>query len=332
MRKLPNFNVDAFWKLKPEGNEKYNAYLCSREWSEKKRAVHRRANGLCERCRKYPIDNVHHLTYERKYNERLEDLVGLCRRCHEYTHGHSDFDPARKTLYLAGKIEKHCWRHKIVSGLKIHQGEGWRGERWPILSGAIRLDGIIADYSGPYFVGCDHGCFHDLQHAWGNGFCGDADPDFGVVDLCTRAIQGADIVFAWINTNDCFGTIAELGMAHALGKTIWVATPKPDPELWFVYRLGKVHVCNDPRESLIAFFSGQVETLDLVGWLCDWHTPYRKSGWRGWRDCWEVEEDPEPCFSGESCLYDAQPVDYDEEDEFDIDAFDQKFRKPTLLT
>lgn len=83
------------WRSITDEKEKYAAYLCSREWAEKKRAVHERAGGICERCRSAPIDAVHHLTYERKYNEDLDDLAGWCNNCHDFVHGHSDYDPAR---------------------------------------------------------------------------------------------------------------------------------------------------------------------------------------------------------------------------------------------
>jgi hypothetical protein len=47
------------------------------------------------------MECVHHLTYARKYRERLEDLAGWCNACHDFTHGKSDEDP----------IEQHASRH-----------------------------------------------------------------------------------------------------------------------------------------------------------------------------------------------------------------------------
>lgn len=82
------------WKDIPgDSKEKYQLYLCSREWGLKKYAVHERADNICERCGMDEIKNVHHLTYSRKYREDLDDLQGLCRQCHEFTHGISDYDP-----------------------------------------------------------------------------------------------------------------------------------------------------------------------------------------------------------------------------------------------
>jgi hypothetical protein len=73
--------------------EQYHRYLASREWALKKEAVKRRAKGACERCWKNPHEQTHHLTYIRVGRELLEDLLGVCRPCHEYLSGKSNFDP-----------------------------------------------------------------------------------------------------------------------------------------------------------------------------------------------------------------------------------------------
>ena len=82
------------WADMPEGKEKYNAYLASREWWEKRRAVERRCKGVCERCKIWPLNHVHHRTYIRKYAELLEDLEALCIGCHEFEHAKRDTNPA----------------------------------------------------------------------------------------------------------------------------------------------------------------------------------------------------------------------------------------------
>ena len=64
---------------------KYRAYLKSEEWAEKRDAVMERAGGICERCRAEARE-VHHITYERVFDEDLCDLLALCRRCHENEH------------------------------------------------------------------------------------------------------------------------------------------------------------------------------------------------------------------------------------------------------
>ena len=104
MAKRPSHLAD--WRSIADDKEKYQAYLCSREWAEKREAIRERAGGKCERCRTLPMDAVHHLTYARKYNEDLADLQAICSACHEFTHGKSDVDPA---CYHAGLL-RACYR------------------------------------------------------------------------------------------------------------------------------------------------------------------------------------------------------------------------------
>lgn len=82
------------WKTCTDDKEKYQLYLASREWGLLRAEVHERADGQCERCVFNPIECVHHLSYARKYHEDIADLQGLCNRCHAFTHGRSDDDPA----------------------------------------------------------------------------------------------------------------------------------------------------------------------------------------------------------------------------------------------
>ena len=51
-------------------------------------------------------------------------------------------------VYIAGKISKCDFRHHIVAGLKDH----------PFDQTELVTPGFI--YVGPFFVSCDHGCYH----------------------------------------------------------------------------------------------------------------------------------------------------------------------------
>jgi len=99
------------WRSITDDKEKYAAYLCSREWNVLREAVHKRAGGKCERCKVLPIAAVHHLTYERKYREDMEDLQAICTPCHEFTHGKSDLDP-----------NSYTWRRLIRFLLECKSG------------------------------------------------------------------------------------------------------------------------------------------------------------------------------------------------------------------
>jgi hypothetical protein len=194
--------------------------------------------------------------------------------------GVTHLSPRRSlAIYLAGKIRKHCWRHTIVRDLRgaldclPSCGAGAElPPTWPILRGAV-LD--HHDYVGPYFLSCDHGCGH------GDDSHGSAaqEPDYSaskhgeiraaprVVALCQAALHRADIVFAWIDEADCYGTVAEVGYAKALGKTVWIAGPRRFRDLWFVYELADR--CRIAAPGNAPFLPGPV----LASWLGPYASP-----------------------------------------------------------
>jgi hypothetical protein len=64
----------------------YQAYLRSPAWRSLRAKVIVRARGICERCYRWPVVNIHHLTYRRLGSERPEDLLGVCTKCHDEIH------------------------------------------------------------------------------------------------------------------------------------------------------------------------------------------------------------------------------------------------------
>lgn len=69
----------------------YHTYLRSDKWRDKRLQVMIRCKGVCEQCHFYPVDHIHHLTYDRFGNEHLDDLQGLCVDCHQAKHPHRTF-------------------------------------------------------------------------------------------------------------------------------------------------------------------------------------------------------------------------------------------------
>jgi 5-methylcytosine-specific restriction endonuclease McrA len=64
----------------------YEWYRISPSWHERRKWILKRANGICEKCRRRPATEVHHLTYKRVFNEYPADLMALCRPCHAEIH------------------------------------------------------------------------------------------------------------------------------------------------------------------------------------------------------------------------------------------------------
>jgi hypothetical protein len=101
-------------------NSSYLEYLNSPEWKARRKAVLERCNRICERCHKYLVDEVHHLTYEHVFNEPLEDLQGLCKPCHKFLHRDSGIDPLVKSVRIkvASKVIEH-WDSKAQKFRRI---------------------------------------------------------------------------------------------------------------------------------------------------------------------------------------------------------------------
>lgn len=64
----------------------YESYLRSARWQRFRAIIMVAAACTCADCGGPAVD-VHHLTYQRLGSERLEDVLPLCRECHEARHG-----------------------------------------------------------------------------------------------------------------------------------------------------------------------------------------------------------------------------------------------------
>jgi hypothetical protein len=183
-------------------------------------------------------------------------------------------------IYLAGKISHGDWRAALVSGaldinyapsgMEVFEGEKALAlEAWP-----VRPASILGrfDYTGPYLVSCDHGCYHgaathgmglipgeDQAHGWGKGCMGKYAEATQLVSLCLNAIDNSDIVFAWLDGGDAYGTLVELGYAYAEGKRIWLAASEFNQELWFAWEMASATMIGPTAEHC---FEEMVKRLD----------------------------------------------------------------------
>jgi 5-methylcytosine-specific restriction endonuclease McrA len=62
-----------------------NVYLKSYEWSNKRNEVLKRDNNKCVCC-SGNATQVHHITYNDVYREKLEQLISVCKECHAKIH------------------------------------------------------------------------------------------------------------------------------------------------------------------------------------------------------------------------------------------------------
>ena len=66
--------------------QQYHSYLQSPDWNIKRSTVLERDKYKCRICGFGDKLQVHHLTYDRVYDESLYDLVTVCEDCHTLIH------------------------------------------------------------------------------------------------------------------------------------------------------------------------------------------------------------------------------------------------------
>jgi hypothetical protein len=66
--------------------QKYMEYLVSPHWQELRVQTIAERGNKCERCGGEVKIDLHHKTYKNKGHEKPEDLILLCRKCHEKQH------------------------------------------------------------------------------------------------------------------------------------------------------------------------------------------------------------------------------------------------------
>jgi hypothetical protein len=72
-----------------DGHDKqyyYHKYLQSPEWKEKSRLTLFSCGYICEVCGIDMATQAHHKTYDNIFNEKIEDLQGVCNTCHAKIH------------------------------------------------------------------------------------------------------------------------------------------------------------------------------------------------------------------------------------------------------
>jgi len=158
--------------------------------------------------------------------------------------------PNKPVIYFAGKIAPNCWRHDLVDTLRAAGPS----------DGPINCGSFI--YNGPFFISCDHKCHHgEASHGVLGIGC---EVDFNetrrtVFKRNQAALKASDVIFAYIDASDCYGTLIELGWASCAGIPIFLAfAPSIDlNEFWYAHELvarSHLGVAVISREGLPALF------------------------------------------------------------------------------
>ncbi|MBL0385623.1 hypothetical protein JJB07_03075 [Tumebacillus sp. ITR2] len=168
-----------------------------------------------------------------------------------------------KKVYLAGKITKNGWRSDIFSELRDAELYNEKGAIHP----PSPVDGF--SYSGPYFLTCDHGCYHgEYTHGRGNFRygCGEnADNSSTVLKKCQQWITQSDFVFVWIDSVDAYGTVAEVGFAKAMSKPLFLAYDESFrnsdffKDTWFIQSMADDVVISKSAKEAWSLFAKRYE-------------------------------------------------------------------------
>lgn len=118
-----------------------------------------------------------------------------------------------RRIYFAGKIDyfwETNWRKPFIPE---KEEEGHDSGSSPCIQHEFEFQSGFV-YCGPFFAGA-HGSFDgvhgDMMSCWDD-----------IAERARSQIRSCDVLLAWINSSDCFGTLTEIGFAAALGKPIFI--------------------------------------------------------------------------------------------------------------
>jgi hypothetical protein len=78
--------MELRWRIEELRSMPYTEYVHTPEWQERRKAALGRAGHRCQVCNASGPLDVHHRTYDRRGDERADDLTVLCRQCHGLFH------------------------------------------------------------------------------------------------------------------------------------------------------------------------------------------------------------------------------------------------------
>jgi hypothetical protein len=137
-----------------------------------------------------------------------------------------------KKVYLAGKVTKNDWRHSIVSGLRSKMWDNapedvgfpschpFSRKNLQKIKPSVLMDDGENVYVGPLLIADDHGCYHGTTQHGGISllYKDSTEQRKGLFEANVEALERSDILVAYLDSFESFGTFAEIG--HAFGKRI----------------------------------------------------------------------------------------------------------------
>ena len=174
-------------------------------------------------------------------------------------------------IFCAGKVGGHIhnadWRYELLADDEDFFFDSQREyTRNPVNTQLNMIFGC--KYTGPFSYDGLGGHGSGNPNVFDNH--GDEHPDFVVAD-CQKRIRSSDVVFAWIGSTDCYGTLVELGYAAAYNKPIWIGSPPNNSglmggDLWYAFATAsRIRVAPTPQEAFSALYQ---ESLSPEQYKC----------------------------------------------------------------
>jgi len=164
------------------------------------------------------------------------------------------FRKCATSFYAVGKIAPNGWREPFAG--RNDMPYNWEG----YLKATPITAGFVLFYTGPFFISCDHGCAHGNE-SHGTDACTDGFDAFRpscVFYQSVRQIRHSGFVLVWAGVgadalDTAYGSLVEIGIAHALGTPIMLAHhPQADLRpFWFAVEAASAVVCAEmPLDAL----------------------------------------------------------------------------------
>lgn len=208
-------------------------------------------------------------------------------------------------VYFAGKVRAKAedYRATLFKYSRIMSCE--IGSENPVFHGLFKGSFGTVLYGGPTALSCDHGCWHDEDHGISSVYLQQGekmgitnseyipvyanDPDElqpssscpdgsnglsrgQALARCLDQIRSCDALYAYIDSPDCYGTLCEIGYAHALGMPIYIVfcprlkNSSDEDDCW--HEPGHGYIFNGRKSRNDFWFVAEMATK------CAWGPPY----------------------------------------------------------
>ena len=96
-----------------KNKERYWDYLGSEAWKIRRDMALERDGRRCRLCNSKDRLEVHHRTYKRRGNEKLDDLTTLCNKCHSAHHNRQPAEPKKRRRRSREEVDRKAFLDAI---------------------------------------------------------------------------------------------------------------------------------------------------------------------------------------------------------------------------